>query len=146
MSETVFTGEAPSMKYTVPATLVVTTDALGNVDPVMNVAANETVGTTATVVEGVMGVVVLAVVVVVVIGTLRQRNPLTAVCLHTNGTGAETTCPTFVQTPRGAGWGLAPATPPANITPTANTAAMTKLFKRLITLSCTRNPTPTFER
>ena len=136
MSETVFTGDAPSMKYTMPATLVVTTTALGNVEPVMNVAANDTVGTTATVVEGATDVD--DVVVVVGVGALRQRKPLTAVCLHTNGTGSETTCPTFVQTPLCAGCDLAPTTPPTNITPAANTAATTTRFNRLITLSCPR--------
>ena len=144
MSETVFTGDAPSMKYTVPATLEVTTAALGNVPLSRNVAANDTVGTTATVVGGAMDVVV--VVVVVGIGALRQRNPFLVVCLHTSGTGVETTSPTFVHTPRGAGWGLAPATPPANITPTANAAATTARFKPLITLSCPRNQTRTCER
>ena len=147
MSETVFTGDAPSMKYTVPETLAVTNAALGNVPLSINVAANETVGTTATVVEGATDVVVVVVVVVVVgVGALRQRKPFLVVCLHTSGTGVETTSPTFVHTPRGAGWGLAPATPPANITPTANAAATTARFKPLITLSCPRNQTRTCER
>ena len=147
MSETVFTGDAPSMKYTVPATLEVTTAALGNVPLSRNVAANETVGTTATVVGGATDVVVIDDVVVVVgVGALRQRNPFLVVCLHTSGTGVETTSPTFVHTPRGAGWGLAPTTPPVNITPMTNTAATTKRLKRLITLSCPRNQTRTCER
>ena len=94
MSETVFTGDAPSMKYTMPATLDVTTAALGNAPLSRNVVANETDGTTASVVEGATDVVV----VVVGIGALRQRNPFFGVCLHTNGTGAETTSPTFVHT------------------------------------------------
>jgi hypothetical protein len=121
--------------------LAVTTAALGNVDPVMNVAARDTDGTTFTVAEGATDVVV--VVVVVAVGALRQRNPLTAVCLHINGTGSETTCPTFEHTPPGAGCGLAPTTPPAlgNITPNANTAATTTRFKRLITLSYPGNQT-----
>ena len=57
MSETVFTGETPSMKYTVPATLVVTTAALGNLLLSINVAANDTDGTK-TAVVGEAGMVI----------------------------------------------------------------------------------------
>ena len=57
MSETVFTGDEPSMKYTVPATLAVTTAALGNLPLSMSVADNDTDGTKAAVV-GVAGMVI----------------------------------------------------------------------------------------
>jgi hypothetical protein len=64
MSETVFTGDAPSMKYTVPATLVVTTAALGNLLLSINVAANDTDGTKTAVVGVVVGIVIATLVVV----------------------------------------------------------------------------------
>ena len=51
MSETVFTGDAPSMKYTVPATLAVTTAALGNLLLSMSVADKDTDGTKTAVVD-----------------------------------------------------------------------------------------------
>jgi hypothetical protein len=67
MSETVFTGDAPSMKYTVPAILVVTTAALGNLLLSMSVADNETDGTK-TAVVGVADRVVVGVADRVVVG------------------------------------------------------------------------------
>ena len=44
MSETLLMGNAPSAKYTVPATLLVTTTALGSVPPVITVGDKETKG------------------------------------------------------------------------------------------------------
>jgi hypothetical protein len=52
MAATVVTADAPSIKYTVPETLLVTTTALGLVPESINVEAIDTKGTTATVVVG----------------------------------------------------------------------------------------------